>query len=254
MEIAAKSHIGCVRSLNEDFYHCSVDLQGRVFAVVADGMGGHQAGDVASRMAVERIMAELKDMAPDLSPEDEREKLMNAILAANEEVFMYAQEHPECSGMGTTIVAALISPTHFVTAHIGDSRIYLYDGKQLHQKTEDHTLVQELLKIGKITEDEANHHPQRNIIMRALGTEKDVRIDLASHEWTKGDVLLLCSDGLSNKVSSQTMEQWLQEPVPLQEQVDALVQHALNAGGEDNITLIAVRNMENTVHVLEKEG
>lgn len=249
-----KTHIGCVRHLNEDYYACSIDMHGRVLAVVADGMGGHQAGDVASKMAVERILAEFQNDVGQFSSEDEREKLMNAILLANEEVFRYAETHPECNGMGTTIVASIIGPKGGSIAHIGDSRLYLFENGVLTQQTQDHSLVQELLKNGQITEQEASVHPQRNVLMRALGTEESVLIDLGEFSWAQGDVVLLCSDGLSNKVPISVMEQWLKKPIPLQEQIDALIQHALDAGGEDNITCVAVRNRTESSDVCLKEG
>lgn len=236
------SHVGCVRQINEDYYACVVTLHGKVLAIVADGMGGHRAGDVASRMAVERIVSELRNLEAGLDPEDERARLMDAILLANEEVYKYAEEHPECSGMGTTVVATLLGPEGGVTAHIGDSRIYLNQSSGLIQHTEDHTLVQELIKSGQITLEEAAVHPQRNVVMRALGTEKDVLVDLGSFTWSNNDVILLCSDGLTNKVSVQAIRKELEEPLSLQEQVDALVQQAIDAGGTDNITLVAVRN------------
>lgn len=237
-----KSHVGRVRQVNEDYFACIADLNGRVLAVVADGMGGHQAGDIASRLAVERIVKELRHLDGELSDEDARERLMDALLMANEEVYQYAQEHPECSGMGTTIVAALLGETGGVTAHIGDSRLYHFNADGLQLKTEDHSLVHELMKSGQITAEEASVHPQRNVLMRALGTEPDVRIDLGQFNWSEGDVVLLCSDGLSNKVDHSVMVEWLKRPVSLQAQVDGLVEHALDAGGEDNITLVAVRN------------
>ncbi|USG67660.1 Stp1/IreP family PP2C-type Ser/Thr phosphatase [Brevibacillus ruminantium] len=253
MEIAMKSHVGCVRQVNEDFYACIVDVSGRVLAVVADGMGGHQAGDVASRLAVERIVKELRQLETGLDEDDAKEQLMNALLVANDEVYRYAQEHPECSGMGTTVVAALLGPRGAVTAHIGDSRLYHFQNEELVQRTEDHTLVHELLKSGQITAQEASVHPQRNVIMRALGTEPDVRIDLGRFEWSQGDVVLLCTDGLTNKVKVGTLVEWMKKPLSLQAQVDGLVQLALESGGEDNITLVAVRN-QLKVDTVQKEG
>lgn len=251
MEIAMKTHVGHVRSVNEDYYACDADLNGRVLAVLADGMGGHQAGEIASRLAVERIVKELRHLDGELEGEDVREQLMNAVLHANKEVYEYALEHPECSGMGTTTIAALFGPTTVMTAHIGDSRLYKYGAEGLVMKTEDHSLVNELLKSGQITAEEAAVHPHRNVIMRSLGTEADVLIDLDQFEWSPGDVVLICSDGLSDKVHSSKMEEWLKKNTSLQEKVDGLVQEALAAGGQDNITLVAVRNMPDAS---QKEG
>ncbi|WP_400163280.1 Stp1/IreP family PP2C-type Ser/Thr phosphatase [Brevibacillus sp. TJ4] len=242
MEYALKSHVGHVRQVNEDYAYVS-DLNGRVLAVLADGMGGHKAGEIASRLAVERIVKELRHLDQNLEDIDVREQLMQAVLLANREVYEYAQEHPECNGMGTTVVAALLGPTSVVTAHIGDSRLYHYRDGDLKVKTEDHSLVNELVKSGQITEEEASVHQYRNVIMRSLGTEPDVLIDIGQFEWTKDDVVLICSDGLSDKVQHSVMEEWLERKVPLQAQVDGLVEEALAAGGEDNITLLAVRNI-----------
>ena len=145
-----KSHVGRIRQVNEDYYACVEDLNGRVLAVVADGMGGHQAGDIASRLAVERIVKELRHLEKDIDGEDAREQLMNAVLLANKEVYEYAEEHPECNGMGTTVVAALLGPTSVITAHIGDSRLYHFSQDGLVMKTEDHSLVNELLKMDRL--------------------------------------------------------------------------------------------------------
>ncbi|ELK41800.1 protein phosphatase PrpC [Brevibacillus agri] len=251
MEIAMKSHVGRVRQINEDYYACVADLNGRVLAIVADGMGGHQAGDIASRLAVERIVKELRHLDGQLDAEDAREQLMNAVLLANREVYDYAVNHPECSGMGTTVVAALLGESSVITAHIGDSRLYFYNADGLVMKTEDHSLVNELLKSGQITEEEASVHPHRNVIMRSLGTEPDVLIDLGQFEWSEGDVVLICSDGLTNKVGHASLENWLQKQISLQAKVDGLVQEALDAGGEDNITLVAVQKK---LDVGQKEG
>lgn len=246
-----KSHVGRVRQINEDYYACVADLNGRVLAIVADGMGGHQAGDIASRLAVERIVKELRHLDGQLDAEDAREQLMNAVLLANREVYDYAVNHPECSGMGTTVVAALLGESSVITAHIGDSRLYFYNADGLVMKTEDHSLVNELLKSGQITEEEASVHPHRNVIMRSLGTEPDVLIDLGHFEWSEGDVVLICSDGLTNKVGHASLENWFQKQISLQAKVDGLVQEALDAGGEDNITLVAVQKK---LDVGQKEG
>jgi len=246
-----KSHVGHVRSVNEDYFACEADANGRALAVLADGMGGHEAGEIASRLAVERIVKELRHIHGGLDSEDAREHLMNSVLLANKEVYEYAQEHPECNGMGTTTIAALLGPTTVITAHIGDSRLYKFGADGLVMKTEDHSLVNELVKSGQITAEEAAVHPHRNVIMRSLGTEPDVLIDLDQFEWEPGDIVLICSDGLSDKVSASVMEEWMQKQALLQEKVDGLVQEALAAGGQDNITLVAIRNMP---VASEKEG
>lgn len=252
METALKSHIGCVRQLNEDHGSLVRYDHGWVLAVVADGMGGHKAGDVASQMAVKAIQREMAAVMEDMTPEETRQMLEKAMIAANGEVFQYAEEHEECHGMGTTVVAALVTPSWGVIGHIGDSRIYKQTGNELVLLTQDHTLVNELQKNGQITAEEARIHPQRNVLIRALGTDQQVHIDTLVMEWTGEEALLLCTDGLTNRVSHEQLHQILLEGQTVEDQADALVQTALAAGGDDNITVIIVRNRADTPQAGER--
>ncbi|GEN34164.1 MULTISPECIES: Stp1/IreP family PP2C-type Ser/Thr phosphatase [Aneurinibacillus] len=241
MESAIQTHIGCVRQTNEDSGRIQRYDNGWILAIVADGMGGHQAGDVASQMAVDIICESLKDITDYTTPSELQQKLNNAIQLANERILTYAQEHEECRGMGTTVVIALMNHQLGVLAHIGDSRIYRYSQGILQQITSDHTLVNELLRNHQITQDEAANHPRRNILTRALGTDKKVKADFSILHWDTGDMLLLCSDGLSGKIGSEAMAKVLTNG-SLKEMADELIERALDAGGEDNITVILLRN------------
>ncbi|WCN39037.1 Stp1/IreP family PP2C-type Ser/Thr phosphatase [Aneurinibacillus uraniidurans] len=241
MQSAIQTHIGCVRQTNEDSGRIQNYDDGWTLAIVADGMGGHQAGDVASQMAVESICEHMQFMHSEMTPDERQRTLNEAIQAANQKILAYAAEHPECRGMGTTIVAALMNSQLGVLAHIGDSRIYRYSGGVLQQITSDHTLVNELLRNHQITQAEAANHPRRNILTRALGTDQTVKADFSILHWDEEDMLLLCSDGLSGKVSGEIIADIL-EGGSLKQMAETLIAHALEAGGEDNITVILLRN------------
>ena len=225
MEAAFKTHIGRVRQTNEDAGAIQSLQEGWVLAIVADGMGGHKAGDVASQMAVERISAHLHGLSFPMDITEIENQVDSAIYLANQEIFQYAKDNPECSGMGTTVVIAVVNE------HEG----------QLQLLTNDHTLVNELLKNHQITPEEAITHPRRNIITRAVGTDEVVEADFSMVEWQVGDLLLLCSDGLHGKVPQEEMERILQE-VDLEKAAEELVHLALEAGGQDNITVALLKH------------
>jgi serine/threonine protein phosphatase PrpC len=240
MQFAAKTHIGLVRQLNEDGYAIDLDLKPFAVAVVADGMGGHLAGEVASSLAVETFVGRIKAM--DDREVDPSDLLMEGMQQANRVVFERASSSEGLSGMGTTLVATLFDREQIYLGHIGDSRGYLFQGGALRQLTDDHTLVNELYKNGQITAEEANYHPQRNIVTRAVGTDERVQADLLHLRWGDGDILLLCSDGLTNMVPQQQIAEILAADLPLTAKVDALIDRALAGGGYDNITVVAVQN------------
>jgi serine/threonine protein phosphatase PrpC len=240
MQYAAKTHVGLVRQLNEDGYALAGDLEPYGVAVIADGMGGHLAGEVASSLAVETVVKHIKEhVVPVADPSD---LLIEAMNLANRVVYERAKRSEGLSGMGTTLVASLFNHDHIYVGHIGDSRGYLYQGGELKQLTDDHTLVNELYKSGQITAEEASHHPQRNIVTRAVGTDSHVAADLAHLTWSEGDILLLCSDGLTNMVPGEQILAVLREEGTLSDKVDDLINRALAAGGHDNITVVAVQN------------
>ncbi|WP_274361546.1 Stp1/IreP family PP2C-type Ser/Thr phosphatase [Paenibacillus thermotolerans] len=239
---AHKSDVGRVRSVNEDRAVVRNGLGGLTFAVVADGMGGHQAGDTASQITVEILQQELEKLCAEGNLEECAGHLREAIRQANAKVFEIASSKEHYRGMGTTVTAALADAEHLLIGHIGDSRAYLVNGEDARQLTEDHTLVYELLKSGQITPEEAQLHPRRHVVTRALGTDAEVEIDIEKLSWHSGDTLVICSDGLSNLVDLEDMIRTLRTDAPLQEKADLLVQLALDAGGDDNITVVLLNN------------
>jgi PPM family protein phosphatase len=239
MHYAAKTHIGLVRQLNEDGYAVHAHLAPFGVAVVADGMGGHLAGEVASSLAVETFVAHMQGAKGEHDPSD---LLIDGMQRCNRAVYERAHSSEGLSGMGTTLVASLFDDEQIFLGHIGDSRAYLYQGGELRQLTDDHTLVNELYKNGQITAEEAIHHPQRNIVTRAVGTDEQVQADLLHMEWRADNILLICSDGLTNMVQPERIQEVLQAELSLEAKIDTLIDDALAAGGHDNITVVAVQN------------
>ncbi|MEF2964544.1 Stp1/IreP family PP2C-type Ser/Thr phosphatase [Paenibacillus sp. M1] len=238
MKTVFVSDVGRVRAVNEDSSWVAPLDAGYTLGIVADGMGGHQAGDTASRLAVETIVQDLRGLPPGLSAEACGDKLKTAILHANKVIYREASEHEEYHNMGTTVVAVLLRDHEGMIGHIGDSRVYKFHRGELAQLTEDHSLVNELLKTKQISQDEANVHPHRNVVTRALGTDPQVVVDLYPVALEEGDILLLCSDGLSNYVTPEQMTQTLgSEALELDDRADRLLRLALLAGGDDNITV-----------------
>ena len=225
------SDTGRRRLRNEDNYVLAPPL----FAV-ADGMGGAQAGEVASRLAASALEAGDSDGLHGL------ERLDALIQEANRRIYDRASTDPSASGMGTTMTVALVEGMTVAIGHVGDSRAYLVRGDQMEQLTEDHSLVNELLKSGKLSEAEAQVHPQRSVITRAVGTDPDVDIDAFTIEAEEGDVFLLCSDGLTDMVEDEEILELVHEHRDdLDKAVQALVSAANRGGGDDNITAVAFR-------------
>ncbi|MCM3626308.1 Stp1/IreP family PP2C-type Ser/Thr phosphatase [Paenibacillus glycanilyticus] len=244
MITANRSDVGRIRHINEDRSWVGQLDNGITLAIVADGMGGHQAGDVASQLAVNtfRDMLEKSASKADLSMQEGKMLIRQALVMANDVVYDMASRNEQYYNMGTTIVAALYKERELIIGHIGDSRAYLITADGIAQLTEDHTLVNELVKSGQISLDEAAHHPRRNVITRAVGTDAQVEVDIYTAALSDNDVLLLCSDGLTNMVSDELMRQTLQEDGPgLDDKADRLIQLALHAGGDDNITVVLLQ-------------
>lgn len=227
LRYAARSDRGLVRSNNQD----SVYAGPRLLAV-ADGMGGHAGGEVASKVVIAAV-APLDDDEPG---HDLLAQLEDALLAGNDAIIELVAQEPELSGMGTTLTAVLFAGTRLGLAHVGDSRAYLLRDGTLTQITKDDTFVQSLIDEGRLTEEEAAHHPQRSLILRALNGD-DVEPSLTVREARAGDRYLLCSDGLSGVVSTDTLDEGLRIADP-QECADRLIELALRSGGPDNITVI----------------
>ncbi|MGO5674992.1 protein-serine/threonine phosphatase PrpC [Bacillus subtilis] len=239
MLTALKTDAGKIRQHNEDDAGIFKGKDEFVLAVVADGMGGHLAGDVASKMAV-KAMGEKWNEAETIptAPSDCEKWLIEQILSVNSKIYDHAQAHEECQGMGTTIVCALFTGKTVSVAHIGDSRCYLLQDGDFVQVTEDHSLVNELVRTGEISREDAEHHPRKNVLTKALGTDQSVSIDTRSFDIEPGDKLLLCSDGLTNKVEGTELKDILQSDSAPQEKVNLLVDKANQNGGEDNITAV----------------
>ncbi|ASB60844.1 protein phosphatase [Bacillus sp. A053] len=251
MLTALKTDTGKIRQHNEDDAGIFKGKDEFVLAVVADGMGGHLAGDVASKMAV-KAMGEKWNKAETIpqAPSECEKWLIEQILSVNSKIYDHAQAHEECQGMGTTIVCALFTGKTVSVAHIGDSRCYLLQDEDFIQVTEDHSLVNELVRTGEISREDAEHHPRKNVLTKALGTDQSVSIDTRSFDIEPGDKLLLCSDGLTNKVEGTELKDILQSDSAPQEKVNLLVDKANQNGGEDNITAVL---LELALHVEEGE-
>lgn len=234
---------GKVRKTNEDagavFYH---DTDG-VLAVVADGMGGHQAGEIASHLAVSTIQKLFEDTVFPTTISRAESWIHEAIVQANDAVYQKALKDEILQGMGTTIVLALCEKEFVVIGHIGDSRCYLWNEEtELTQITSDHSLVNELVKTGHISPIDAEEHPRKNVLTKAVGTDEHITPDIKTIEWQENDRLLLCSDGLSNKITDEELAYSLATMEQLATTANQLIHLANERGGEDNITLAIVRN------------
>jgi protein phosphatase len=230
-EEAHKTDTGRQRHANEDSYYAKAPL----FAV-ADGMGGAQAGEVASRIAAGAFEHGIP--SDDSSPEGQLETIAQE---ANREIHKLAQEDSSRAGMGTTLTAAMLRDDEVSLGHVGDSRAYLLRDGQLKRLTKDHSLVEELRRQGRLTEEQAEEHPQRSIITRALGPEPSVNVDTMTFPARDGDVFLLCSDGLTTMVSDERIKEILTTSRSLRSAVNKLVDAANRGGGRDNITAVAFR-------------
>ena len=232
MQAEFLSHVGAVRKNNEDAVFC--DVKAGLF-VVADGIGGREAGEVASATAV-RILAE-KFWENPAAPSEE--VMREAFYQAND-VLHRAGKGKKMQGMGTTMTAAAVNGNTIHMVHVGDSRAYLFNRTAIEQLTEDHTLVQALLDDGQINSQEAAHHPQRHVLIRSLGQDVLVQVQERAVPWSKGDYLLLCSDGLYSLVPPQEMQEITLRAVDVKSAIDFMAQTAFNRGGYDNISVILV--------------
>jgi PPM family protein phosphatase len=231
-EHVARTDTGHQRSTNEDAHVARAPV-----FVVADGMGGAQAGEVASQLAI----AHFADGLPGADSDSAPERLARAVQEANAEIHALSERDARRAGMGTTLTAAFVGSSEISIAHVGDSRAYLLRDGELSRITEDHSLVEELLRQGRLTEEEAEEHPQRSIITRALGPEPVVEVDTVSVSAAAGDVVLICSDGLTSMVPEATVGEILRDAPDITAAADALVAAALDAGGRDNVTVVLFR-------------
>lgn len=236
MQAFARTDIGCVRTMNQDSFFCSLEPVGPLpnLFIVADGMGGHQAGDYASRYAIEQFVEYVRN-----STSDNLIKVVDkAIAAANTGVYGKSLDDDNLAGMGTTMVVAYIDGNELYVANVGDSRLYLA-GTEMNQVTEDHSYVEAMVKAGELTKEEARNHPDKNVITRAVGVSPTVKADYFEVDLAPGDIVLLCSDGLSNLISDERIYSILKE-YDASQAVDALIDEARENGGFDNITDIVI--------------
>lgn len=239
MQIFSKTDRGRVRTDNQDAYFAGKITDDLVFAVVCDGMGGANAGNVASELAVRHISEYvIRSYRDGMDMTDTEKTLKNAIVSANISLYDKAVNNTELAGMGTTAVAAFVKDGTAVIAHVGDSRIYLVNG-EIKQLTRDHSVVQSLIESGKITPEDAKVHPRKNVITRALGAEENVAVDSDCLNLSNGDTLLLCSDGLTNFLDDKDILTVFQNN-DISAVAERLVEEANKNGGGDNITVVTV--------------
>lgn len=243
MFICACSDKGKVRDINQDAYYHLDDEQMPIF-IVADGMGGHKAGEVASNLAISTIRDYYeKNKEKMLNEKMFIPKFMNESMEyANEVLFKKSSEDEEFNGMGTTITMAIIFKDELYVGHVGDSRAYILRNDELIQITQDHSFVGELLRIGSITKEEAFNHPKKNIINRAIGTNESVKVDVVTRELEDDDIVLLCTDGLINMVSEERIIDTIKNTESTADVCNILANTANELGGIDNITIMIMKN------------
>lgn len=235
--------IGCVRELNEDSY-CICGFENNSepgFCVVADGMGGHNAGEVASKLAIDFIKDSLGDIITGDFSTDIPRKINDAVNSANESIFKLSRKDDSRAGMGTTTVLCAFAGSEGYIANVGDSRAYACRKDEIYQITIDHSMVEEMVATGTITREEARVHPQKNIITRAIGSDDNTRADIFEYEYKEGDCIVLCSDGLSGMVDDETILETVTRSNSSKEISERLCELAKNNGGVDNITIVAIR-------------
>ena len=228
---------GILREMNQDYFFASDEPVGNLpnLYIVADGMGGHKAGDYASRYTTQRIVASVSR-----NPGDEPVTILKeAIETANKLLITESAADESKRGMGTTLVAATVIGRHLVVANIGDSRLYIIN-RDIRQITRDHSLVAEMVRIGEVPVSEARKHPDKNIITRAIGAGDDVDADFFEVDLNEGDRILICTDGLTNMVEDQDIRDIVLQNIPLEERVELLVRTANRNGGKDNITVMMI--------------
>ncbi|MCR5607943.1 MAG: Stp1/IreP family PP2C-type Ser/Thr phosphatase [Lachnospiraceae bacterium] len=234
--------IGSMRKMNQDYVYCSDEEVGILpnLYIVADGMGGHKGGDYASRESVISIVEFVKENTECVTPIS---LLESAIRAANKKLVEDSESNEELMGMGTTVVVATVLGNSLYVANVGDSRLYLIDNEEIRQITEDHSLVEEMIKRGEIERREARFHPNKNIITRALGTANDLEIDFFEIEMEQDNIILMCTDGLTNMMDDDEIRDTVTgDKNNYNSAVERLIKKANSYGGKDNITVILATN------------
>ena len=246
MKTFSKTDIGMIREVNQDYVFVSDTPIGNLpnLLVVADGMGGHRAGEFASKFVVETVKQALAE-----SQADHPEAMMReAIMSANHQLIETAKNDPQLEGMGTTLVVATVMEHTLYFANIGDSRLYILN-EEIKQLSKDHSYVQEMVRLGGIHPEEAKYHPDKNIITRAIGAKEKVQIDFFEYRLRKGDTILMCTDGLSNMVEDQEMHRIVMGSRDVVEAVERLIEKANKSGGNDNIGVVVAQPLIDEVNV-----
>lgn len=236
MEYGYLTDPGKVREHNEDSVIITKNHNNEYLLAVADGMGGHRGGEIASSIAISHIGKSFRELGKLGTKEDAILWIKNVVSEANVQIYKYTEENPESAGMGTTIVLALLTKDYLLFGNIGDSSGYVFKDNSIHKITNDHTLVNLLVKSGEITEEEAKDHPRKNVLMKALGATTNVEMDIFDVE-TDVDGIFLCSDGLTNMLDDQQISKVLTEELTVEEKVNKLIIKANNRGGTDNISV-----------------
>ena len=242
MEYAYLTDPGKVRDHNEDSVIIVKNHNNEILLAVADGMGGHRGGEIASSIVISNIGKEFKELGKLGSKEDAILWIKNVVSEANVQIYKYTEENPESQGMGTTIVLAVLTDEYLLFGNIGDSSGYVYKDNAIHKITNDHTLVNLLLKSGEITEEEAKDHPRKNVLMKALGATTTVEMDIFDVE-TDVEGIFLCSDGLTNMLDDEQIAKVLNEETAPEEKVNKLIVKANNRGGTDNISVAFLKKV-----------
>lgn len=245
MNISVHSNIGRLRSSNQDYAEYFLSQQNQPLFVLCDGVGGHQAGEVASRLTTQYLGERFERLDMKLRPAGMKIWMKNAIEDVNNYIYAKSKEDPSREGMSTTLVMGSIIDGEIIIAHVGDSRAYLYHDDTLTQLTRDHSLVNELIRTGEITEQEGEIHPQRNIVTQSIGGTSDVKSEMNTFKCEEEDVLMLCSDGLTNMVRKEELITFFKKHCHDDNLGELLIQAANEAGGTDNITVIIVSNLLN---------
>lgn len=244
MKFAFKSDRGIIRDTNEDYCNIVTGYPDVPLSfVIADGMGGHNSGEVASKMAVDIVSKFIVDYPE--SFKDEKiitDSITTAMLNANEKIFYDASEQESNHGMGTTLIVAVILEDKLFLGHVGDSSAFLIRENEIEKLTTDHTYIQELIKNGTITHEEAVNHPKRNVLTRAIGCEQNITIDSYVYSIRKNDVILLCTDGLTNMVNENEIKDTINNNQDAEKICSTLVEIANSRGGDDNVTVMIIKN------------
>lgn len=227
---------GKVRSHNEDSVIILKNRENDYLLAVADGMGGHSAGEIASSIAISYLGKNFKDSFSKMSKNDAVHWLRTSVAEINSLIFRYVEDHPESKGMGTTLVVAILSKDYLLFGNIGDSSGFVMKDKHLHKVTYDHTLVNLLVSAGELTEEEAKLHPKKNVLMKALGANDPLDIDIFDCDMAVTEILL-SSDGLTNMLEEDQIERVLKSDLPVEDKVIKLIRKANNRGGTDNISV-----------------